>query len=581
MKLSVGMNFLLIFAVCLQCKWTCCTTASVSGEISDDVIFIYKTFPVPPSMRAIIEVDISYPANSTSKDGHHQIMGIYTTQDHTNLEKQCTDRNYGQFGNKCMHPGITVDLDYNTSLNCHVDNFTHCHGNITVQDFKPRNFSFSFGFNCSRITPISSLRGLVYNISIRGQTNETNCFELLHADICYRYLQYGADFNLFGRENKKTDRWWSVILTDSKYSLSCYQHSIEFLCYMFVSKCDPNSKKIIPPCREMCHDYKYGCFKGASFDCDYLPSLVDDVPCFYEPVWCKEPPIVKNAEVFTNFTKKGSYLLPVTAEYSCSEGFKLYGNQIISCLRSGDWSKPPHCLTEPKSHFLLILLPSLLIPLTILLLIATSIYHHRMKGKDVVKGKHVQSDSILLELQPMDEPLIPLRRTKHSVVNGGYPARRKGVYDAIVFYNFDSDDSFVMNRLIPELEETRNFKLCIGNRDFTPGLGIKDNIEEAIKASNSAIIAMSQGFVDSMWCKEEFMDSYIENMDDASFKLFVIMMQPADTLVNISPYMKTLFKTKTYLQVHDPELFSKLATQLESARHTIDNYTDNYSSDDT
>ena len=55
-------------------------------------------------------------------------------------------------------------------------------------------------------------------------------------------------------------------------------------------------------------------------------------------------------------------------------------------------------------------------------------------------------------------------------------------------------------------------------------------------------------------------------MKDAAFNLFVIMMQPADTLVNISNYMKTFFETKTYLQLNDPKLFSKLATHLEDAK---------------
>ena len=62
-----------------------------------------------------------------------------------------------------------------------------------------------------------------------------------------------------------------------------------------------------------------------------------------------------------------------------------------------------------------------------------------------------------------------------------------------------------------------------------------------------------------MWCKEEFTHCYIENMKDAAFNLFVIMMQPADTLVNISPYMKTFFANKTY-----PELLIKLATHLQN-----------------
>ena len=149
--------------------------------------------------------------------------------------------------------------------------------------------------------------------------------------------------------------------------------------------------------------------------------------------------------------------------------------------------------------------------------------------------------------------------------------KRNRVFDAFVLYHFDSDDDFVVETLLPELEKNRHFRLCIHSRDFTPGRDIKDNIEEAIEGSNSAIIVMSQGFVDSMWCKEEFTHCYIENMKDESFNLFVIMMQPSDTLVNISPYMKTFFANKTYLQIKYPELFSKMAKYLEDAKQSEDN----------
>ena len=50
------------------------------------------------------------------------------------------------------------------------------------------------------------------------------------------------------------------------------------------------------------------------------------------------------------------------------------------------------------------------------------------------------------------------------------------------------------------LTETREFTLCIHSRNFIPGHDIKENIEEAIEGSNSVIVIMSQGPVDSMWC---------------------------------------------------------------------------------
>ena len=160
-----------------------------------------------------------------------------------------------------------------------------------------------------------------------------------------------------------------------------------------------------------------------------------------------------------------------------------------------------------------------------------------------------------------DEPILFFRKKK---VIPCLPRKRE--LDAFVLYHFDSDDDFIINDVLPELEESRDFKLCLHSRDFTPGNDIKDNIKEAIDDSNSAISVMSQGFVDSMWCKEEFTHCYIENMKDPEFNLFVILMQPANTLENISPYIQTFFDTKTYLEVNDPKLFPKLAIHLENAR---------------
>ena len=86
---------------------------------------------------------------------------------------------------------------------------------------------------------------------------------------------------------------------------------------------------------------------------------------------------------------------------------------------------------------------------------------------------------------------------------------------------------------------------------------IKENIIEAIRNSNSAIIVLSQGFVDSIWCKEEFADCYIENMKDPAFRLFVILMEPVENLENVSQYMKSFVNRKTFLMRDDPQLFQK------------------------
>ena len=299
-------------------------------------------------------------------------------------------------------------------------------------------------------------------------------------------------------------------------------------------------------------------------NCDYLPSLGGEISCFYEPVFCTAPPRVKNARVKTNSTEHLEHFLYDRAKYSCNKGYKIVGNMSISCTYSGRWSTPPHCSLKPGktsqssnlNHKIIkskssnininplhVFLPILLILLLFLVLMFGVRYYMKFREKQKLEKRN----AVLLS-----DVVVTLKRTR--------------VFDAFVLYHFDSDDISVVETLLPELEENRNFKLYIHSRNFTPGRDIKDNIEEAIEGSNSVIIVMSQGFVDSMWCKEDFTYCYIENMKEATFNLSVIMMQQPDTLVNISNYMKTFFANKTYLDVNDPELFTKLAAHLEDAK---------------
>ena len=109
---------------------------------------------------------------------------------------------------------------------------------------------------------------------------------------------------------------------------SCFQHNTEFLCYLFIPKCDPETNQIIPPCKQMCCGYsacspKLG--KWKHINCNYLPSFHEEIPCFYKPVRCKKPPKVKNSTVVTYFTLRGKYLWHHKAEYSCNQGFKMEG----------------------------------------------------------------------------------------------------------------------------------------------------------------------------------------------------------------------------------------------------------------
>ena len=128
----------------------------------------------------------------------------------------------------------------------------------------------------------------------------------------------------------------------------------------------------------------------------------------------------------------------------------------------------------------------------------------------------------------------------------------------------DADENYAEETILEGLHQNNGstFKICIHRDHFQPGRTIKRNINEAIENSNSAIIVMSQDFVDSVWCREEFADCYIENMNHAAFQLFVILTQPKADLVNLSEYMTSFLAQRTYLEKDDPNLFRKISDYL-------------------
>ena len=563
--------------------------ASVSGSVAEYRIsrkFFHKNFPVPPAKWAMIEVDVSY-FKRYALDEHYLMMGFYTTHDPVDIKKQCIHTRFGQLRNKLLFPTMGTNNGLARPLRC--DNnggfqgsTFHCKVEIPIQDYIPRNFSFSFGFPCDWINSFAyrwlpCFSDLHYNITIHV-TNETTCYKLPVGHVCHSYMQFGAYPNLV-EEGR--------IFTYFEPDPSCLGFmELKFFCYLFITKCDPESNQMIPPCKEMCYDYLDACILPTRhvkyINCEYLPSMNENVPCFYETTGCNaSPPSVEKATV-TMHLKRDNYLLYAVAEYNCHEGFKMKGCKKVRCRFDELWSKPPECLpksllttnrietkTEPSAtaeaestvvslttsinkamiklnadssgtikltvHFLVV---ALLLILLVLLLVMVAVRYKIQLKRARKLGLKRRKGMIDIEMKEIEVPLVQERRKDPQAAS---PMPRKRPFDATIFYHFDTDDDFFINQLLPELEEKRDFKLCIHSRNFVPGRDIKDNIEEAIESSNSAVFVMSQGFVDSMWCKEEFTHCYIENMKDAAFNLFVIMMQPADTLVNMSNYMKTFF----------------------------------------
>ena len=474
----------------------CCGVVAVpvSGTIDDDILFYYEELPAEPSKLATIDFRI-WPSSD------YVDFQLYTTTNHVNIERNCSFRLFSQVYNIFMQERFA-----------RIDCSDGCQLSRMIHDYIPRKFSFSLGFRCD---DLKSLKGTRYKVEVVYQTNETSCSAMPDNILnCSRFYSLVSQPNLMGYDKERGPIELVAFLETLQrfqFPLNCYPHLEEYLCNLYLPQCDTESKSFVVPCRQIFEEMELGCvmvpeffdiFRATpnntgTFDNDYLPSRYGNIPCWYKPITCEAPLNTTDTVITGGLNESGIYYGGSELQYSCAdESLGISGSSTVMCLHNGLWSDSPVCAKQDPGILLLILLP-VLSCLAIFTLTIGIIIH-----------------------------CIKRRRKKAAL-----SLTRRREFDAYVCYAFDQDDDFVMNTILPGLEENQNppFKLCIHSRDFKPGDPIFDNIQKAISQSNSAIMIMSQAFVNSIWCKAEFEQRFIENLKDPAFKLFLIMMQPADT----------------------------------------------------
>ena len=561
------------------------TNVTISDHIETDKTFYFHKLSLLSSKLATIDYSVNVNVTDIGiKCVEYKTclyLDIYTTEDNQNLKTRCVTNIYGQLRNENLHipmrltdmPNLINPGSPDKFNKCKMDDddssIIFCTGRITIQDYLPRNYGFSFGYDCAYSNK-PSLRGLSFNISIFGQTNETICTNITEVKDgffqCHKFYSQASLPNMLGDLSADDVHGWmgsSAISTVIALMFSatedglCYKHASEILCHGFYPRCDSVKEQIIHPCKETCDEFFEACtenilsgyeqlmsFNGSQFgggwrfdklseslNCTYLPSLNDPFDCVYKPVTCEHPPGVDNARIINYIKYNGTYVAKSQIQYECvGETFQMEGNSIVTCLYSGKWNKIPKCLRKESTINLLIIVLPVLIILSLIFITTCILKRH------VCVRKNIQ---------------------KHFT--------RVKQYDAFVCYDYnDRDQDFAEITIRSELEGKCDppFKLCLHRRDFKAAVDIMWNIRNAIQSSNSAIIVMSQQYVDSLWCKEEFEQCYMENIKDPAFKLFVIMLQPIGQLDGTSEYMKSFFANKTYLERNDPTLFKKIEEYL-------------------
>nr|KAG5686476.1 hypothetical protein BaRGS_030058 [Batillaria attramentaria] len=126
-------------------------------------------------------------------------------------------------------------------------------------------------------------------------------------------------------------------------------------------------------------------------------------------------------------------------------------------------------------------------------------------------------------------------------------------YQYDVFVSYDSEDfDWVHNCLRPQLEDGLGLRLCLHERDFTPGVPIVRNIMRSVETSKKMMMIFSQGFAESQWCQFELQLCLTHVMDTGDALLVVLLnnIQPRE----LTPTMMAVMKTTTYIEwADDPD----------------------------
>ena len=522
-------------------RLTMCVNIGKSGIITTDINW-YEWIPIDqPSLLFEFVLNVEFPTSACCPI-------VHLRQNHTN---QCVEPN-------CCFDSITVQklqalyktkyfqLQRNdiqgrsTFVTCNVALDHHvCQVKMKRLNYVPKIPWLDFGYPCDERN--NSLKGLKFSVSNMLIKNSTTCEPVPKNTPpinCGQYYSHTTFPNVFGHfstfEILETIDMMRTIVHSNR--IPCHKHLFYMICQTFFPRCpEPNKlnsgndstyevSSVVPLCQEMCHDFKRACAIDFlpmvdHFDCQAIPYHRRSTNCVYMEVFCTNPPT-------QSIGGPDTYPVDSTLEYSCPFlMMPVQNNPNVTCTFSGQWTETPECTIATGVKVFTIT------AFTTIILTFYCWFHKRHTYYDYECNF----------------------------------VKRNRKYDAFVQYSDSGkDEDFVRNALCPHLESEKHsqFRLFLHKRDFLAGTLIYYNVLRAIRNSNATIILLSQDYIDSSWCREEFEESMEEHRKDPAFKICVILMQPKEQLKRLSESMVKFIRTTNYIDRNDSKLWIKLTECL-------------------
>ncbi len=445
---------------------------------------------------------------------------------------------------------------------------------VVDQDYEPKQRHLYIGYPCNATKKMDQF---TLKIDMRKESNKTTCERTEEYDFpgtkmkCNKYYNYTSLPNTFGDMTQRS-AYRSMELFNLYFNKRggkyCHTDLLRLVCMIFLPRCPsaysnvtlhtmPQNiivENLIPPCREMGHDVIDACaadlqpvMRMVQDALPYFPPQNGTVHCYSQKVQCGKPHMITNGRLTHQFPNNSQFFANDVVYYQCDENYELSSAKNYSmCTYSGFWTATPICqkITINYTEDYL-----------------TSDSDNALNKTSIVL---IAVFGCVLVLTVLISIIRPWRIISMAFKSkGSTVTSRNRSYDAFVSYESgDSDEQFVRNEICPQLDSQYGgkFKLLIHQRDFHAGTLIMANIQNAVKDSNCAIILLSQAYMKSRWCQQEFEECMEESKRDENYKLIVILMQPIAELEQetFTPYMESFLRSRTYMKKSDSKLWTKL-----------------------
>ena len=133
-----------------------------------------------------------------------------------------------------------------------------------------------------------------------------------------------------------------------------------------------------------------------------------------------------------------------------------------------------------------------------------------------------------------------------------------------VFLSFAENDLENVEKIYKKLENDYKYRVVWHHRDFTVGVPSEQNMEEFIQKSRKIVIAITQAFLQSNHCKNEYAIAY-SRLDDNKENCIVIILFSSCSIPKEVKFLKSLyFKHSHFME----DLIDNLGKEFRYTQHT-------------